>query len=173
MPLRPVAVRAVYKQNVNWGLRALRLSTMPAFYKKNSFSFGKSVSLGSSIKTTDMKRALFFMTVITVFVLMACSKKTSPGKTASEAPKPKPTTYTADVLPLIQMKCTPCHLPSKGGNKANFETYAAASKHGPDMIARIQLNPGDKGFMPFKHAKLAEEEIALFKKWVDGGMVEN
>lgn len=120
-----------------------------------------------------MKPTLALTALLTVLIFIACSKKTAPGKTASETPKAKATTYTTDVLPLIQMKCTPCHLPTKGGFKANFENYASAAKYGADMVTRVQLNPGDKGFMPFKHEKLSTEEIAVFKKWVDGGMTEN
>lgn len=120
-----------------------------------------------------MKRIIILATLASIFIFMACSKKSVPGKTASETAKVKATTYTADVLPLIQMKCTPCHLPTKGGFKANFENYASAAKYGADMVTRVQLNPGDKGFMPFKHEKLTAEEIAVFKKWVDGGMTEN
>ena len=41
------------------------------------------------------------------------------------------------------------------------------------MLVRIQRNPGERGFMPFKHEKLPEVEIAVFKKWVDDGLLEN
>lgn len=115
-----------------------------------------------------MKRMLLLTTGLSVLMLIACSKKSAPGKAA----KVKTTSYTADVLPLVQLKCTPCHLPSKGGFKANFETYESAKKYAADMVARIQLNPGDRGFMPFKHPKLAEEEISVFKKWVSDGTLE-
>jgi hypothetical protein len=107
---------------------------------------------------------VLMLTVFTVFA--ACSKKSNPGKTA------KPTTYTTDLVPLIQAKCSPCHLPSKGGFKANFENYEGAKKYGPDMLTRVMLNPGERGFMPFKHDKLPAEEIAIIKNWVDGGMLE-
>ena len=116
-----------------------------------------------------MKKIPFVFTLILITVFAACSKKSSPGKTVAEPPK---VNYTADVTPLLQAKCTPCHLPSKGGNKANFENYESAKKYAGDIIARIQLNPGDRGFMPFKHAKLSEVEIALFKKWVEDGLLE-
>ena len=104
--------------------------------------------------------------VITVFA--ACTKKASPAQTA----KVIPTTYTVDILPLIQAKCTPCHLPSKGGFKANFENYESAKKYGAEMLDRVMIAPGQRGFMPFKHEKLTDTEIALIKKWVDGGLVE-
>ena len=114
-----------------------------------------------------MKNIFLVMIIAGVAVFAACSKKNNPGKSKATA-----TTYTLDVAPLIQAKCSPCHLPSKGGRKASFETYEAAKKYGPDMVTRIHLNPGDRGFMPFKNPKLPAEEIAVFKKWVDDGMLE-
>lgn len=115
-----------------------------------------------------MKKIPFVLTLIVLVIFAACSKKSNPSKTE----KIILTTYTVDIIPLLQAKCTPCHLPSKGGNKTDFENYESAKKHGPDMLARIQLSPGDKGFMPFKHAKLPVEEIAVIKKWIDQGLME-
>lgn len=115
-----------------------------------------------------MRNVLFAITFISIAFFVSCSKKNSPGKT----PKVIPTTYTIDIAPLIQAKCTPCHIPSRGGKKASFETYEAAKKYGADILVRIQLNPGDRGFMPFKHEKLSAEEIIIFKKWVDQGLLE-
>lgn len=114
-----------------------------------------------------MRKYILIITVISTAFFAACTKKASVGKTV------KTTTYTTDIMPLIQAKCTPCHLPSKGGFKANFENYEGAKKYGAEMLVRVMLNPGDRGFMPFKHDKLPAEEIALLKKWVDGGMLEN
>lgn len=119
-----------------------------------------------------MKKNAFILMLFAITVIAACSKKSNPGKTVAEAPKVIPTTYTVDITPLIQAKCTPCHLPSKGGNKASFENYEGAKKYGADMLARVLLEPGQKGFMPFKHAKLPAEEIAVIKKWVDQGLLE-
>jgi hypothetical protein len=120
-----------------------------------------------------MKKIFTILTLISITLFVACSKKSNPGKSVTEAPKEKATTYTADIVPLLQAKCTPCHLPSKGGFKADFENYASAKKYGADMLTRVQLNPGERGFMPFKHTKLPEEEIAVFKKWVEQGLLEN
>jgi mono/diheme cytochrome c family protein len=113
-----------------------------------------------------MKKNLLILTLTFIVVFAACTKKASPGKTV------KSTTYTTDMVPLIQAKCSPCHLPTKGGRKADFENYEGAKKYGADMLARVLLNPGDRGFMPFKHDKLAAEEIAIIKNWVDQGMQE-
>ncbi len=100
-----------------------------------------------------MRKNTFLLLLLAITVIAACSKKSNPGKTVAEAPKVIPTTYTADIVPLLQAKCTPCHLPTKGGFKANFENYESAKKYGADMLARVLLNPGERGFMPFKHAK--------------------
>ena len=112
-----------------------------------------------------MKQLSFILILIAITVFAACTIKASPAKII-------PTTYTADVLPLIQAKCTPCHLPSKGGFKANFENYESAKKYGAEMYDRVTIAPGQRGFMPFKHEKLADAEIALIKKWNDQGLLE-
>lgn len=116
-----------------------------------------------------MKNIFAVIGIFSVVVFAACAKKVS----SSKAPAEKITSYTNDVLPLIQARCSPCHLPTKGGNKANFENYASASKYAAQMIDRIQIEKGSRGFMPMKGEKLSAEEITVFKKWVDGGMKEN
>ncbi len=83
-----------------------------------------------------------------------------------------PTTYATHVLPLIQLKCGPCHLRSKGGIKTNFENYKTAKKNGVAMLERIQLPSTKKKYMPTKNPRLSDEEIAVFKKWVDDGLLE-
>jgi hypothetical protein len=113
-----------------------------------------------------MKQLALIFSVFAIIFFAACSQKNNPAKVI-----PK-TTYETGILPLMQAKCTPCHFPSKHGNKANFENYANAAKYSTAMINRIQLNPTDKGFMPFKNAKLTEEEISVFKKWISDGLPE-
>jgi hypothetical protein len=81
-------------------------------------------------------------------------------------------TYTSDVQAVIAANCTPCHFPAKGGNKKALDTYAAVQENIDDMIRRIELNPADKGFMPFKHPKLSDSTIAIFRKWKSDGMLE-
>ena len=112
-----------------------------------------------------MKKISFALMLIGIVVFAACTKKASPAKII-------PTTYNIDILPLIQAKCTPCHLPSKGGFKADFENYESAKKYGAEMLDRVMIAPGQRGFMPMKHDKLADTEIALIKKWNDQGLLE-
>ena len=115
-----------------------------------------------------MKKIPFVFTLIVIIVFAACTKKASPAKGVVTTY----TTYTTDIVPLVQSKCSPCHLHSKGGNKANFENYETAKKFSADMLARVMKNPGEKGFMPFKHDKLSAAEIAIIKKWNDDGLLE-
>jgi hypothetical protein len=82
-------------------------------------------------------------------------------------------TYENNLLPVIMANCTPCHIPSKGGNKAPYDNYASVNKYIDEMLRRIQLNPTDKGFMPFKKtARLSDSTIAVFRQWKADGLVE-
>ena len=113
-----------------------------------------------------MKQLPIFCIVIAIIVIAACSHKTTPVMSVSK------TTYESAVLPLMLVKCSPCHFPSKHGFKTNFENFQNAAKYGTSMVTRIQLNPTDRGYMPFKNAKLSTEEIEVFKKWVSDGLLE-
>ena len=112
-----------------------------------------------------MKKIVLFSLIAsgTVFQFCTSTKK-------AQAPVQK-VTYTADVAPLIQNNCSPCHIPPKG-NKEALNTYDAAKAHIDESIKRIQLNPTDKGFMPFKHPKLSDSTITVFVKWKEDGLLE-
>lgn len=84
------------------------------------------------------------------------------------------TTYSATLSPVIAEKCSPCHIPSKGGNKKPYDNYANVKSDIDEIIRRIESNPTDKGFMPFKRPeKLAADTIAVFKSFKEHGMLEN
>ncbi len=80
--------------------------------------------------------------------------------------------YESEVRTLIEAKCAPCHLPAKGGNKAPLATYENVVEEIDNIISRVNMNPGDRGFMPFKHDKLSAGEIAIFTQWKAGGMAK-
>ncbi len=81
-------------------------------------------------------------------------------------------TYTTNVQPTIVANCSPCHIPPKGFKKA-YDTYNAVRGDIDEIMRRINLNPGDKGFMPFKHAKLNDSIINIFSQWKTDGLREN
>jgi|SRR5215470_16680721 len=120
-----------------------------------------------------MKKILIMAGVVAgISMLSNChSAKKSAGKTAAPAVPSTvaAVTYHSNMESVIAANCSPCHFPSKGGNKTPFDTYDAVKSHLDSMIARIQLNPTDKGFMPFKRTKLSDSTINLFKQWRESG----
>src|SRR6476659_3914463 len=111
-----------------------------------------------------MKKLTVFAFLATALVFQFCSG----SKKAHKAPV---MTFNANVLPTIEASCSPCHIAGKG-NKKTLNNYIAARDNIDDMIHRIQLNPEDKGFMPFKHPKLPDSTIQVFVKWKETGMTE-
>jgi mono/diheme cytochrome c family protein len=92
--------------------------------------------------------------------------------TASAPPPPVASNYETNVKTVIEANCSPCHIPAKGGNKKAYDNFANVKTDIDDIIRRIELNPTDRGFMPFKHPKLSDSTIAVFKKWKTDGTLE-
>jgi hypothetical protein len=104
--------------------------------------------------------------IIAVILLSNChsAKKAATKTTAAPA-----LTYEANMQSLVSNNCSPCHFPAKGGNKKPFDSYEAVKENIDSMIVRIERNPTDKGFMPFKRPKLSDSTINVFKQWRDEG----
>lgn len=97
----------------------------------------------------------------------------NPGRKAAAAEIPK-LTYAGNVSMVIMNNCVPCHVPAKGGNKKPYDNFANVKTDIDEILRRIQLNPGERGFMPFKKtARLSDSTIAVFKKWKEDGLLEN
>lgn len=79
-------------------------------------------------------------------------------------------TYENNIQQLVTANCSPCHIPASGGNKLALDTYDGVSKNIENMISRIEKNPTDRGFMPFKRAKLSDSTINVFKQWKENGL---
>lgn len=80
-------------------------------------------------------------------------------------------TYMSNIQSTVVANCSPCHFPPKGSKKP-LDNYDSVRSSIDDIIARIQKQPDEKGFMPFKHAKLADSTIMVFVNWKNSGMVE-
>jgi len=93
-------------------------------------------------------------------------------KAAAAPPATAAITYDKSIQPIVLNSCTPCHVPSKGGNKEALDNYDNAKKDIDGILRRIQLNPDEKGYMPAKHPKLSDSDIAAFKQWKDSGLVK-
>ena len=112
----------------------------------------------------------FLLTGIAIAALVLPNCNPSKKAAASNIPK---STYASHVSTVIMNNCTPCHIPAKGGKIKPYDNFANAKSDIDEIIRRIELNPGDKGYMPFKKPKLSDSAIAVFKKWRDDGMLEN
>jgi uncharacterized membrane protein len=121
-----------------------------------------------------MKKMIFCLALMAAAIAISCTKKASPGKSASESAVAKvpAITYMANVKTLIQAKCTPCHIPANGGRMKSFDNYDSTKKYVDDIVRRVQLDPAVRGYMPFKKSPLAAEEIALLKKWQEDGSAQ-
>ncbi|MDT3401933.1 hypothetical protein [Mucilaginibacter terrae] len=114
------------------------------------------------------------MKKIYVLVLLACAVLLQYCATKKESAKikvPAKITYAANMQGVLQNSCSPCHFPPQG-NKTPLNTYAAAVKNVDESIRRINLEPGQRGFMPARHPKLADSVIQVFVKWKADGLLE-
>lgn len=113
-----------------------------------------------------MRKIVFLAFVATAVTLFTQCRST---RSASQQQK---LSYAAHIQPIMAEKCTPCHFPDKGGKVEALNNYAAVKGHIDDIIRRIQLNPGERGFMPLKKPKLSDSTINVFKQWKEEGMAE-
>ena len=93
-----------------------------------------------------------------------------------------PVTYETHIKQIISEKCSPCHIPSKGGNKESFETYRDVKSSLREIIERIERHPGqrgfmplvrqERGFMPILETRLPDSLINLFRQWKTDSLLE-
>lgn len=112
-----------------------------------------------------MKKIFVLLLVTAIILLQFCTPK------SAQVAIPK-FTYEANVMPLIAKSCSPCHIPPKGFKKA-YVAYDVVKADVDELIRRVQLNPTDRGFMPFKAAaKLPDSVINVLVKWKADGLLE-
>ncbi len=119
-----------------------------------------------------MKRYSALVLILALTVLMFSYCKSSKKAQAAKAAEPAKVAYKDGLHTVIMANCSPCHIPEKGGNKKAYDNYANTKADIDEILRRIQLNPEEKGFMPFKKAKLSDSTIAVFKQWKEQGMLE-
>src|SRR5262245_23235259 len=83
------------------------------------------------------------------------------------------------VGPLLQRRCLSCHNPDKRRGGLDLTTPAALLKGGdggavvaPGDAGRsrlLEMVGGDKPRMPKQGARLAPDEVALLRRWVEAG----
>lgn len=114
-----------------------------------------------------MKKLIILSSVAALALMLA---NCSGSKKATGATK---LNFESDLKAVVMSECAPCHIPSKGGNKKSYDNYANVKTDIDEIIRRIEMNPGERGFMPFrKTTRLSDSTIALFKKWRADGVLE-
>lgn len=115
-----------------------------------------------------MKKSIFIVTIIfATFALQNCNT----AKKTAVTPVANPTyTYSRDILPIVNMHCTPCHTGTTT-KEVRLDQYDVAVKEVNDMIRLTSLSPTNPKFMPHKNKKpaLSTEQIDMLKKWRDEG----
>ncbi len=115
-----------------------------------------------------MKKILSLTAIATaVLVFSNCS---SSKKAAAAVPVKY--NYETNVQSVIAANCAPCHIPSKGGNKRPYDNFANVKSDIDEIIRRIELAPGTRGFMPMRGSKLSDSTINVFKQWKTDGLLE-
>jgi hypothetical protein len=90
-----------------------------------------------------------------------------------------PVSFTTHVAPLLQKRCLSCHNPDKPRGGLDLSTRAAALKggeSGPALVPRsaarsllVRMVSPPKARMPRSGPKLAREEVAALRAWIDAG----
>jgi hypothetical protein len=108
--------------------------------------------------------ALALFAAVLLFQFCSSTKSTT-------AAAPVAVNFEKNIKPVIQATCAPCHIAGQG-NKKSLDNYTNAKEFADDIIARIQKNPGERGFMPMRHDKLTDSTIAVFVDWKKAGLLE-
>lgn len=121
--------------------------------------------------------------------LIAAMLLTAGGTPQDKKNSKKPAvSFTNDVFPIIKKRCLPCHA-SDSENPSelfmeSFSDLVKGGKHGKPvvpkkgdesiLVQKIRPNPPFGEQMPLMtKKKLTDQEVELFKTWVDQGAKKN
>jgi len=109
----------------------------------------------------------------------AATHAPSIAASAPESPAPRAATgnWSHDVAPVLYKNCTTCHHPG-GAGPFSLLTYADARRWAPQILKVTQSHfmppwlpePGYGDFADVR--RLSDDDIALLKRWINGGMSE-
>ena len=119
-----------------------------------------------------------------IFAVGFTSLIASAVTTWAAAASAEKTTFEDHVLPILRNHCLNCHNPDKKKadlDASNYNGIMAGGGSGKVLVAEDAansllwklINHLDEPHMPPKAAKLPDPELAMIKKWIDGGLLEN
>lgn len=127
------------------------------------------------------------MRALPVFALPLLGLAHAQAPKPADPPKADPAkaavTYKDHVLPLLRKHCQNCHNPDKAASDLDVTTYAALIAGGASGEAVKPGNPGQSLLlrvmtheaepkMPPKGPKVPDADLAVVKKWIEGGAPE-
>lgn len=83
--------------------------------------------------------------------------------------------YSDQIKPIFENNCVGCHSnPAISGASMPLTTYEEVkfATQNTDLINRIELQPGEAGFMPTGRSRLPQNKIDLIIQWRDEGFLE-
>ena len=126
--------------------------------------------------------SLLFGSAIAVAGLSGCSAP-------SDDPAARTVSFKDEVLPMLAKNCFKCHLEGGKGyektglNMRTHESLMKGTNNGPVIVAgsavsstlyrQIAHLTAEEIRMPHNEMKLADEDIALLKAWIDQGAQNN
>lgn len=113
------------------------------------------------------------------FLFISCGGETGSSATedTSAACPTEKLSFKADIWPIIESNCLPCHNSEDYARKADGNLFAgyADIKAKLDeglLVGNIEHLPGFIN-MPYKKKKISDCEIAKIKAWVADGAMDN
>ena len=122
--------------------------------------------------------------VLAGIVIAGCVLLGSPRLFAEEEAAEKKATYVDDVLPIFKARCGSCHNANDKKGDLAVDSFAAIMEGGssgtvleggdPDAsYLWLLVTHQDEPKMPPESDKLPENELAVIRKWITGGLLEN
>ncbi|MCA9150454.1 MAG: PD40 domain-containing protein [Planctomycetales bacterium] len=126
------------------------------------------------------------LALLTLLALSTSASTTSAAQAAEASGAPQPVSYWNDVRPIFQANCQGCHQPAKASGEYIMTSYdkllsggetgeAAIVPHHPDASQLLsQITPVDgKAPMPQGKPPLEETQVALIKRWIEEGAIDD
>src|SRR5215468_2745966 len=120
------------------------------------------------------KRITVFRTTTPFLALCVLHLSQAP---VSNPPEDRRVTFSRDLAPIVFRACAPCHHPGEAG-PFSLLTYGDVKSHARQIadVTQKRIMPPwlpEQGEFKFNDdLHLSREEIALFQKWVEAGMLE-